>query len=90
MAADSCQVFTQPLQAWSRGDSWALKKLTPLTCKELPHLADDHQPHEHSGHTLQTTAAVNEAYRLLVCSRASWQNGRHFSALSTQDGGRSS
>lgn len=40
---------------------------------------------ERSGHSLQTTALVNEAYlRLLDCSRVRWQDRAHFFAVSAQ------
>ena len=40
---------------------------------------------EHAGHTLQTTALVNEAYiRLVDSSRVQWQNRAHFFAIAAQ------
>jgi hypothetical protein len=66
MAAVSPQEVTQLLQAWSRGDSPALEKLTPLVYKELHRLAHRYMGLENPGHTLQTTALVNEAYLRLV------------------------
>ena len=59
---------TQLLQAWSAGEPGALEKLTPLVYRELHRLAKRYMAQERSGHTLQTTALVNEAYLRLVGS----------------------
>ena len=84
MASASPQEVTQLLQAWSQGDQSALEKLTPLVYKELHRLAHRYMDLENSGHTLQTTALVNEAYLRLVDSNATWQNRAHFFAISAQ------
>jgi len=84
MPSVSPQEVTQLLQAWSRGDSSALEKLTPLVYRELHRLAHRYMDFENPGHTLQTTALVNEAYLRLVSNRASWQNRAHFFAISAQ------
>jgi RNA polymerase sigma-70 factor, ECF subfamily len=84
MAGVSPPEVTQLLQAWSRGDSSALEKLTPLVYKELHRLAHRYMGLENPGHTLQTTALVNEAYLRLVSNKASWQNRAHFFAISAQ------
>jgi len=73
---------TQLLHAWSEGEPQALDRLTPLVYDELHRLARRHMAHERSGHTLQTTALVNEAYMELVDSvHADWQNRTHFYAV---------
>jgi RNA polymerase sigma-70 factor (ECF subfamily) len=84
MGGGSPQDVTQLLQAWSQGDSSALKSLTPLVYKELHRLAHRYMEFENPGHTLQTTALVNEAYLRLVSNRANWQNRAHFFAISAQ------
>ncbi len=61
---------TQLLRAWGSGDQEALEKLVPLVEAELHRLAHKHLSHERSGHTLQTTALVNEAYLRLF----DWEN----------------
>jgi hypothetical protein len=66
MASVSLQEFTQLLQAWSRGDSSALQKLTALIYKGLHSLAHHYLGYENSGLNLQTGALVNEAYHRLV------------------------
>src|SRR5262249_3481390 len=84
MAAVSPPDVTQLLQAWTQGDSSALKKLTPLVYQELHRVAHRYMALENPGHTLQTTALVNEAYLRLVSNRATWQNRAHFFAISAQ------
>ena len=70
---------TELLAAWSRGDKEALDKLMPLVYDELRRLARQHMRRERAGHTLQTTALVNEAYmRLVDQRRAQWQNRAQF------------
>lgn len=77
--------ITELLQAWSRGDQGALEKLTPLVYKELHGLARRYMAQERSGHTLQTTALVNEAYlRLARAGEEGWENRAHFFAVSAQ------
>jgi RNA polymerase sigma factor (TIGR02999 family) len=73
------------LRAWSDGDQSALKKLTPIVYDELHRLAQRHMKRERPGHSLQTTALVNEAYmRLVDYKRMQWQNRAHFFAVSAQ------
>jgi RNA polymerase sigma factor (TIGR02999 family) len=76
---------TQLLRAWSEGEPGALDRLTPLVHEELHRLAQHRMAHERAGHTLQTTALVNEAYIALVDSvHANWQNRAHFFAVCAQ------
>ena len=73
---------TRLLQAWSEGEAGALERLTPLVYQELHRLARRYMAQERAGHTLQTTALVNEAYLELVDSvHADWQNRAHFFAV---------
>ena len=73
------------LQAWSHGDQEALKKLTPIVYEELHRLARHYMRGERSGHSLQTTALLNEAYvRLTDYKRMRWENRAHFFAVSAQ------
>lgn len=70
---------TELLAAWSQGDKEALDKVMPLVYDELRRLARQQMRHERAGHTLQTTALVNEAYlRLVNQDRAQLQNRAHF------------
>ena len=57
---------TDLLRAWGRGDGGALEQLVPLVELDLRQLARRHMARERTGHTLQTTALVNEAYVRLV------------------------
>jgi RNA polymerase sigma factor (TIGR02999 family) len=76
---------TQLLQAWSEGDEGALQQLMPLVYKELHRLARRYMAGERSGHTLQTSALVNEAYlRLVDVQKVNWQNRAHFFSVSAQ------
>ena len=73
------------LRAWSNGDRGALDKLTPIVYEELRRLASRYLRRERAGHSLQTTALVNEAYvRLVDYRRMQWQNRAHFFAVSAQ------
>src|SRR5258706_16031073 len=73
------------LRAWSDGDQSAIKGLTPIVYEELRRLAHHYMERERPGHTLQTTALVNEAYmRLVDYKRMQWQNRAHFFAVSAQ------
>jgi RNA polymerase sigma factor (TIGR02999 family) len=76
---------TELLLAWSRGDESALEKLIPLVHAELRRLAKRYMGRERAGHTLQTTALINEAYlRLIHSKNVRWQNRAHFFAVSAQ------
>jgi len=73
------------LRAWSDGDQSALARLTPIVYDELHRLARHYMKGERPGHSLQTTALVNEAYmRLVDYERMQWQNRAHFFAVSAQ------
>jgi len=81
----SPEEITGLLQAWSHGDQSALEKLVPLVYAELHRLAKRYMGREHEGHTLQTSALVNEAYlRLVDAGNVHWQNRTHFFAVSAQ------
>jgi ECF sigma factor len=84
MTPASSQDITQLLRAWSQGDSSALEKLTPLVYKKLHRLAHRYMGFESPGHTLKTTALVNEACLRLVSNQATRQNRAHFFAISAQ------
>lgn len=74
---------TRRLQAWRSGDRAALDELIPLLYGELRRLAHLHLARERRGHTLQTSALVNEAYlRLIGASQIDWRDRAHFLAVS--------
>jgi RNA polymerase sigma factor (TIGR02999 family) len=71
--------ITWLLRAWSQGDQRALEKLTPYVYRELHRVAHRYMSREPRGHTLQTTALINEAYvRLIDSADMNWQNRAHF------------
>lgn len=75
----SPQDVTQLLAAWRDGDQEALDKLMPLVYDELRRIASRYMKRERAGHTLQTTALVNEAYvRMVGHQNVDWQNRAHF------------
>ena len=70
---------------WSNGDRAALDKLVPLVHDELRRLAHRYMRQERAGHTLQTSALVNEAYLRLIDQRSvRWQSRAHFFAIAAQ------
>jgi RNA polymerase sigma factor (TIGR02999 family) len=85
MATLSADNVTELLIEWREGDKTALDKLTPLVYDELRRIAHRYARRERSGHTLQTTALVNEAYlRLAGTKNIGWQNRAHFFAVTAQ------
>ena len=76
---------TELLRAWGGGDDGALEQLTPLVEAELRRLARGYMRRERPGHTLQTTALVNEAFlRLTDARRVRWQDRAHFLGISAR------
>ena len=74
--------ITELLRAWSNGDSEALEKLVPLVDRELRRVAHSYMSKERAGHTLQTTALVNEALmRLIEADKINWQGRVHFYSI---------
>ena len=85
MAAPSPQEVTQLLLAWNEGEQTALDKLIPLVYAELRRVAHRYMGRERLGHSLQTTALVNEAYlRLIDARNVRWQNRAHFFAVAAR------
>ena len=73
------------LAEWSEGNQSALDELYPLVYEELHRLARRYMSRERKGHTLQTTALINEAYVRLVDQRnVHWANRSHFFAISAR------
>ena len=83
--SSSRQEVTQLLVEWRGGDERALERLFPLVQPELHRLAHHYMSRERAGHTLQTTAILNEAYlRLVDDTKLPWQNRTHFVAAAAQ------
>jgi RNA polymerase sigma factor (TIGR02999 family) len=82
---ESSPNITQMLLAWSSGDEQALDELIPIVHDELHRIAARHMKGERRGHTLQTTALLNEAFEKLVERKnVQWKNRAHFFAIAAQ------
>ena len=84
MSRNGNEGVTELLLAWREGDGAALDRLMPIVYSELHRLAHFHMAGERSGHLLQTTALVNEAYVRLVGQERDWQDRGHFFAVAAQ------
>ena len=74
--------ITGLLRAWEAGDREALNRLMPVVYEELRRAARNYMRHERAGHTLQSTALVNEVYlRLIDINSVRWQDRAHFFAV---------
>jgi RNA polymerase sigma-70 factor (ECF subfamily) len=79
------ETLTALLLAWGQGDEPALERLVPLVDRDLRHIARRHMRREPAGHTLQTTALINEAYvRLVERPRVHLRDRAHFFALAAR------
>ena len=68
-----------------RGDRDAVDRLLPLVYAELRRIAGGYLRSERTGHTLQPTALVHEAYLRLVDQRdVEWESRAHFVAIAAQ------
>lgn len=77
--------ITQLLIEWRNGDESALNELMPLVHNNLHRMARNYMRGEQPGHTLQTTALVNELYlRLVDHKNMRWENRAHFYAVAAQ------
>jgi len=84
MASSPTQI-TELLVNWANGDQSALDTLMPMVYAELHRLAHHYMKRERPGHTIQTSALVNEAYLKLIDQRKTrWQNRTQFFAISAQ------
>jgi len=73
------------LQRWNDGEREALDQLVPIVYTELRRLAHYHLRGERNGHTLQTTALVNEVYlRLCRQNEPGWEDRAHFFAVAAR------
>ena len=85
MVAPSPKEVTRLLVDWGKGDQAALDELIPLVYDELRRVARRYMRRESQGHTLQTSALVNEAYlRLIDQNSVQWQNRAHFFGVAAQ------
>lgn len=85
MVVSSPNEVTRLLVDWGNGDQAALEELIPLVYEELRRVAGRYMRRETPGHTLQTSALVNEAYlRLVDQKNVRWQNRAHFFGVAAQ------
>jgi RNA polymerase sigma-70 factor, ECF subfamily len=85
MQAQPAQDVTAILRAWTGGDERALDRLLPVLYEELRRTARAYMRRERSGHTLQTTALVNEVFlRLVDIHQVQWHDRVHFLTLAAQ------
>jgi RNA polymerase sigma factor (TIGR02999 family) len=76
---------THMLRDWRDGQTQALENLLPFVYAELHRQAANFLRKERPGHTLQTTALINEAYlKLIDCRDVNWQDRAHFFAVAAQ------
>ena len=76
--------LTQLLSNLSDGDNSSLQLITPIILNELHRLASHYMKSENSGHTLQSTALVNEAYLKLVKMDVDYKDRIHFFAIAAK------
>jgi RNA polymerase sigma factor (TIGR02999 family) len=84
---NSQENLTGLLLDWRSGNAEALEKLTLLVHDEIRRMAHRFMQRERNGHTLQTTALVNEAYLRLIAqgqNKIDWTNRTHFFAVVAQ------
>ena len=85
MSGPSSTQITQLLREWSDGRVEVLDELLPLIYDELHRQAKRFLRRERAGHTLQTTALINEVYLKLVDRHdVQWQSRTHFFAVASQ------
>ena len=85
MSAKSPEDVTSLLLKWTQGDDAALEQLMPLVYEELRRMARQYLRRERTGHTMQTTTLVHEAYlRLVDAGRVQWQDRGHFFAIAAR------
>lgn len=79
------KAITQLLEAWGQGDQAARDELMSVVYHELHRLAHHYMKTESPGHTLQTSALVNEAFlRLVDQKNVKWQKRAHFFGIAAQ------
>jgi len=84
MTMPASQNVTQLLLAWAQGNEAARDELIPLVYDTLRRIARNHLRGERPGHTLQTTALINEVYLRLIDQSVSWQSRAHFFGIAAR------
>lgn len=83
-SSTSDEEVTVLLRRWSDGDEQALDRLMPLVYDQLRGVAHRRLEGERTGHTLQTTALVHEAYARIADADLRWEDRAHFFALAAR------
>ena len=79
------QEITEALLALRERSPGAMDRLIPLVYDQLRQVAHRQLAAEPTGHTLQTTALVHEAYvKLVDQTRVQWQDRAHFFAVAAR------
>jgi RNA polymerase sigma factor (TIGR02999 family) len=82
---DAAPNLTQLLISYGQGNQNALEALLPEVYTELRRLAQSYMRKENTGHTLQATALVHEAFfRLIDQKQVQWQNRAQFFGVAAQ------
>ena len=84
MAEPLSQEVTRLLIAWRQGEPAALDELVPLVYDELRRIAAHYLRGERRGHTLQTSALVNEAFLRLIDQTVDWRNRAQFFGIASK------
>jgi RNA polymerase sigma factor (TIGR02999 family) len=85
MRTSGPEPITELLRRWRSGEQCCLDQLIPIVEGELRRIAHRYMRTERPGHSLQTTALVNETYlKLIRDGQADWQNRAHFFGLAAQ------
>lgn len=84
MTVPASQNVTQMLLAWGEGDQAARDALIPVVYEQLHRIARQHLRRERAGHTLQTTALINEAYLKLIEQSVPWESRNHFFGIAAR------
>jgi RNA polymerase sigma factor (TIGR02999 family) len=85
MRESPSQEVTRLLLAWRQGKQDALDELIPIVYEQLRQQAHRSLQREQKGHSLQTTALINETFlRLVDCDKVSWKNRAHFFAITAK------
>lgn len=85
MTDDASHQITKLLGDWKNGDEMALERVMPLVYDELRVMARRYMSSQPSGHTLQTTALIHEAYlKLAGNAEKRWENRTHFFGVAAQ------
>lgn len=85
MSSPTTAEVTDLLKAWNEGDRSSIERLVPVVYGELRRIAGAYLNGERTGHTLQPTALVHEAYfRLVKHHDMRWQDRSHFFAIAAR------